>query len=156
EVRALVTSFDQSVQGAPQIHVVVGEAGVGKSTLLRQLLPEARLRGAVMVTGRSLETESRAPYGPWAELILALHEQRAAPALPWPMLERLVPALRSDATPGALPQLDAAQGHQLTQEIVVFLRASSEVRPIGLVLEDMHWADAASWDVLEHVLAQLN
>jgi tetratricopeptide (TPR) repeat protein len=38
---------------------------------------------------------------------------------------------------------------------VAFLRASSEVRPIGLVLEDMHWADAASWDVLEHVLAQL-
>ena len=29
------------------------------------------------------------------------------------------------------------------------------MRPIGLVLEDMHWADAASWDVLEHVLAQL-
>ena len=38
---------------------------------------------------------------------------------------------------------------------MAFLRASSEVRPIGLVLEDMHWADAASWDVLEHVLAQL-
>ena len=155
ELRSLVTAFDQSVQGAPQIHVVVGEAGVGKSTLLRQLLPEARLRGAVMVTGRSLETESRAPYGPWAELVLALHEQGMAPTRPWPMLERLVPALRSDASPVALPPLDAAHGHQLTQEIVAFLRASSEKRPLGLVLEDMHWADAASWDVLEHVLAQL-
>ena len=38
---------------------------------------------------------------------------------------------------------------------MAFLREASEVRPIGLVLEDMHWADAASWDVLEHVLAQL-
>jgi diguanylate cyclase (GGDEF)-like protein/putative nucleotidyltransferase with HDIG domain len=155
EVRSLVTAFDQSVQGEPQIHVVLGEAGVGKSTLLRQLLPEARLRGAVRVPGRSLETESRAPYGPWAELVLALHEQGGAPVRPWPMLERLVPALRSDSTPAALPPLDAAQGHQLTQEIVAFLRAASEGRPIGLVLEDMHWADAASWDVLEHVLAQL-
>ena len=155
EVRSLVIAFDQSVQGEPQVHVVLGEAGVGKSTLLRQLLPEARLRGAVMVTGRSLETENRAPYGPWAELVLALHEQGTAPARPWPMLERLVPALRSDPAPAALPPLDATQGHLLTQEIVAFLCAASEVRPIGLVLEDMHWADGASWDVLEHVLAQL-
>ncbi|MBW8769970.1 MAG: diguanylate cyclase [Gemmatimonadetes bacterium] len=155
ELRSLVTAFDQSVRGEPQLHIVLGEAGVGKSTLLRQLLPEARLRGAVMVTGRSLETESRAPYGPWAEMVLALHEQGMAPARPWPMLERLVPALRTDAAPTALPPLDATQGHQLTQEIVAFLRAASEVRPVGLVLEDMHWADGASWDVLEHVLAQL-
>ena len=155
ELRSLVTAFDQSVQGKPQVHLVLGEAGVGKSTLLRQLLPEARLRGAVMVTGRSLETESRAPYGPWAELVLALQEQGVAPVRDWPMLGRLVPGLRSDPAPVTLPPLDATQGHQLTQEIVAFLRAASEVRPIGLVLEDMHWADAASWDVLEHVLAQL-
>ena len=71
-VRSLVTAFDQSVRGEPQLQIVLGEAGVGKSTLLRQLLPEARLRGAVMVTGRSLETERRAPYGPWVELVLAL------------------------------------------------------------------------------------
>ena len=54
------------------------------------------------------------------------------------------------------PPLDATQGFLLTQEIVAFLRASSEMRPLGLVLEDMHWADAASWDVLEHVLAHRN
>src|SRR5688572_19158432 len=54
-----------------------------------------------------------------------------------------------------LPTLDATQGFLLTQEIVAFLRAASDLRPIALVLEDMHWADAASWDVLEHLLAQL-
>ena len=156
EVRALVTALDQSVQGAPQVHVVVGEAGVGKSTLLRQLLPEARLRGAVMVTGRSLETESRAPYGPWAELILALHELGLTPSRPWPMLERLVPALQTGSGgPGVVPPLDSTQGFLLMQEIVAFLRGASDARPIGLVLEDMHWADAASWDVLDYVLAQL-
>jgi diguanylate cyclase (GGDEF)-like protein/putative nucleotidyltransferase with HDIG domain len=155
DVRSLVTALDQSVRGSPQLHVVIGEAGVGKSTLLRQLLPEARLRGAVMVSGRSLETESRAPYGPWAEVVRALHEQALAPARAWPMLERLVPAL--SGTPGAAvpPPLDATQGFLLTQEIVAYLRSVSDVRPIGLVLEDMHWADSASWDVLEHVLAQL-
>jgi diguanylate cyclase (GGDEF)-like protein/putative nucleotidyltransferase with HDIG domain len=155
EVRSLVSALDQSVQGAPQVHLLIGEAGVGKSTLLRQLVPEARLRGAAMVTGRALETESRAPYGPWAEAILALRELGLAPTRPWPMLERLVPALApASSTTTPLP-LDAGLGHHLTQEIVAFLRGASELRPIGVVLEDMHWADAASWDVLEHVLAQL-
>jgi tetratricopeptide (TPR) repeat protein len=156
EVRALVPTLDQSVQGSPQVRVLIGEAGVGKSTLLRQLLPEARLRGAVMVTGRSLETESRAPFGPWAEIVLALHELGMTPSKPWPLLGRLVPALAAGGTePGVLPTLDATQGHHLMQEIIVFLRGASDIRPIGLVLEDMHWADSASWDVLEYVLAQL-
>jgi diguanylate cyclase (GGDEF)-like protein/putative nucleotidyltransferase with HDIG domain len=156
EVRSLVTALDQSVQGSPQLHVVVGEAGVGKSTLLRQLLPEARLRGAVMAMGRSLETECRAPYGPWVEIVGALHEQGLVPQRPWPMLERLVPALQAGSSgAGVQSALDATQGFLLTQEIVALLRGASDARPIGLVLEDMHWADSASWDVLEHVLAQL-
>ena len=156
DVRSLVTALDQSVQGSPQVHVVIGEAGVGKSTLLRQLLPEARLRGAAMVTGRALETESRAPYGAWVEVIKALRDQGIAPARQWPLLERLVPALQADAgTSGVLLPFDATQGFLLTQEIVTFLRGASDLRPIVLVLEDMHWADSASWDVLEHVLAQL-
>ena len=156
ELRALVTALDQSVQGTPQLHVVIGEAGVGKSTLLRQLLPEVRLRGAVMVTGRSLETESRAPYGAWMEVVQALLDQGIGPRRAWPMLERIVPALRSEASSASgLPTLDSTQRFLLTQEIVAFLRAASDVRPVALVLEDMHWADAASWDVLEHLLSQL-
>jgi len=50
ELRALVMALDQSVHGGPQTRMIIGEAGVGKSTLVRQLLPESRLRGAVMVT----------------------------------------------------------------------------------------------------------
>ncbi|HKH93833.1 MAG TPA: HD domain-containing phosphohydrolase [Gemmatimonadaceae bacterium] len=156
DVRSLVTALDQSVQGSPQLHLVIGEAGVGKSTLLRQLLPEARLRGAAMVTGRSLETEGRAPYGAWVEVIQALRDQGITPVRQWPLLERLVPALQADpGATGVLPPFDATQGFLLTQEIVAFLRSASDLRPIALVLEDVHWADSASWDVLEHVLAQL-
>ncbi|HEV7993415.1 MAG TPA: diguanylate cyclase [Gemmatimonadaceae bacterium] len=155
EVRSLVTALDESVQGRPQARLVIGEAGVGKSTLVRQLLPEARLRGAVMVTGRALETESRAPYGAWAEIVLAIHELGMMPSRPWPLLERLVPALQASGATAGPPMLDAMQGHHLMQELMAFLRSASDVRPIGLLLEDMHWADAASWDVLEYVLAQL-
>ncbi|MDB4878753.1 MAG: diguanylate cyclase [Gemmatimonadetes bacterium] len=156
EMRSLVTALDESVHGVPQARLVIGEAGVGKSTLLRQLLPEARLRGAVIVTGRSLEAESRPPYGVWAEALAGVHELGIAPTRAWPLLSRIIPALRDAAgAAGAATPLDAVQGHRLVEEIVAYLRGASEARPLTVVLEDMHWADTASWDALEYVMAQL-
>ena len=155
ERRSLVSALDESMHGAPQVRLVLGEAGIGKSSLMRQLLPEMRLRGAAMVSGRALESENRPSFGPWAELVLSLHELGLTPPRPWPLLERLVPVLRGPAAPMPVAPLDPTQGHQLLQELVSFLRAASEVRPLALVLEDMHWADTASWDALEYVLAQL-
>jgi diguanylate cyclase (GGDEF)-like protein/putative nucleotidyltransferase with HDIG domain len=156
EMRSLVTALDQSVHGVPQVRLVIGEAGVGKSTLLRQLLPEARLRGAVIVTGRSLEAESRPPFGVWAEALAAVHDLGIAPSGQWPLLGRIVPALQDGTGAGAgTAPVDPVHGHRLLEELVLFLRGASEARPLTLVLEDMHWADSASWDALEYVLAQL-
>jgi diguanylate cyclase (GGDEF)-like protein len=156
ELRSLVTALDQSVHSIPQARLIIGEAGVGKSSLVRQMLPEARLRGAVIVTGRALESESRPPFGVWVEALAAIHDLGLAPTRAWPMLGRMVSVLRTDgAAPGSGTQLDPLQGHRLLEELVLFLRATSEARPLMIVLEDMHWADTASWDALEHVLAQL-
>ena len=156
ELRALVMALDQSVHGGPQTRMIIGEAGVGKSTLVRQLLPESRLRGAVMVTGRAMESESRPPYGPWSEALAGIHALGLAPTRAWPLLGRLVPALRSaNARPSIEGPLDPLQGHQLLGELVAYLRGASEARPLLVVLEDMHWGDIASWDALEYVLAQL-
>ncbi len=156
ELRALVSALDDSGRVGPQGRLVIGEAGVGKSTLVRQLLPEVRLRGAALVTGRALESESRPPFGPWAELVLGLHQMGLVPSRPWPLLERLVPALRPSLDSASPPPLDLSHGHRLLQELVGLLRATSEARPLILVLEDMHWADTASWDALEYVLSQLS
>jgi diguanylate cyclase (GGDEF)-like protein len=156
ELRSLVTALDQSVHGVPQARLIIGEAGVGKSSLVRQLLPEARLRGAVIVTGRALESESRPPFGVWAEALAAVHELGLAPARAWPMLGRVVTPLRADGQlAGSSAPLDPLQGHRLLEELVALLRGASEARPLMIVLEDMHWADTASWDALEHVMAQL-
>ncbi|MFL5607103.1 MAG: HD domain-containing phosphohydrolase [Gemmatimonadaceae bacterium] len=156
ELRSLVTALDYSVHGSPQARLVIGEAGVGKSTLVRQLLPETRLRGAVMVTGRAMETESRPPFGVWSEALAGVHELGIAPARGWPLLSRLIAPLRAGVTPVSIgTALDPLQGHRLLEELVSYLRGASEARPLMIVLEDMHWADTASWDALDYVLAQL-
>ena len=157
ELRSLVTALDESVHGTPQARLVIGEAGVGKSTLVRQLLPEVRLRGAVMVTGRAMESESRPPFGPWAEALAGIHELGIAPA-------RTVAAARVASCrrcarrrrrPRCRRHSTRCRATSCSEELVAYLRGASEARPLTIVLEDMHWADTASWDALEYVLAQL-
>ncbi len=155
ELRTLVSALDDSVHGVPQTRLLIGEAGVGKSSLIRQLLPELRLRGAISVTGRALESESRVPFGPWSEIVSALHAQGVVPARAWPALGKLVPELRTPGTRTSDAGGDAMAGNMVQQELVALLRGVSEARPLMIVLEDMHWGDASSWDALEYVLAQL-
>ena len=156
ELRMLLSALEESMRGTPQLRLVLGEAGVGKSTLVRQLLPEARLRGVVMATGRAMESGSRPSYGPWADLLRSLHELELVPARRWPLLERMAPALRgNEGARRVLPPVEDSQTHQLADELVAYLRAASTSCPLVIALEDMQWADAASWDTLEYVLAQL-
>ena len=46
--------------------------------------------------------------------------------------------------------------YALFGEIVAYLRLVASIRPIVMVLEDLQWADPATWDVLEHVMSQLD
>jgi diguanylate cyclase (GGDEF)-like protein len=81
ELRGLVRLLDEATTGRTRTVAVLGEAGVGKSTLLRQLEPEIRLRGGSMVVGRALEAAMvQPPYAPWVEIIEALERQKQEPA----------------------------------------------------------------------------
>ncbi|HVE93634.1 MAG TPA: diguanylate cyclase, partial [Acidimicrobiales bacterium] len=93
EVRKLVRLLDSSFAGQPGVVAVVGEAGVGKSTLLRQLLPEVRVRNGALVLGRCLEADVKPPYGPWAEALGAVAARVSQGGRDWRELARLVPAL---------------------------------------------------------------
>jgi diguanylate cyclase (GGDEF)-like protein len=77
ELRGLVRLLDQAASGKPHTVAVLGEAGVGKTTLLRQLEPEIRLRGGSMVVGRAVTAVMvQPPYGPWIEIVEALERQK--------------------------------------------------------------------------------
>lgn len=77
ELRGLVHLLDQAATGTPHTVAVLGEAGVGKTTLLRQLEPEIRLRGGSMVVGRAITAVMvQPPYGPWIEIVEALERQK--------------------------------------------------------------------------------
>jgi diguanylate cyclase (GGDEF)-like protein/putative nucleotidyltransferase with HDIG domain len=138
--------------GDPRVLAVVGEAGVGKSTLVRQLAPSARVRGGTLASALCLEADVRPPYGPWADLLGALHAQGLVPRRTWRELPRLVPALRDPSAPLA----GEGSRYALLEEIADFLRAASAQRPLVIVLDDVQWADGSTWDVLEFVASRLS
>ncbi len=170
ELRGLVRLLDEAARGAPQTVAVLGEAGVGKTTLLRQLEPEIRLRGGSMVVGRAVESVLvQPPYAPWIEIVEALERQKqhgdtyagtapgqnhaiSAAETRWPELARIVPALASAIGPDQQPTGSIVA---LLAELAAYIAEAARRRPLVIVLDDLQCADAASWGALEHVVTQL-
>ncbi|MEO5569017.1 MAG: tetratricopeptide repeat protein, partial [Gemmatimonadaceae bacterium] len=108
-----------------------------------------RLRAGSLVAGRCFETDVKRPYAPWAEALSAVNQLGVGGGQVWKELPRLVPELGAAA--GAVAQ----HKYVLFDEAVAYLRMASASRPIVVVLDDMQWADTASWDLLEHVVSSL-
>ena len=151
ELRSLVRFLDDGSIGKPRVVALSGEAGVGKSTLIKQLEPEVRLRAGSLVTGRCQEADVQPPYAPWAEVINAIRRLDRVPIRAWGELSQLVPALAADAS----GDKSGGSRYALLEEIAEYIRIAATNRPLVIVLDDMQWADSASWDTLEYLIPQL-
>lgn len=154
--------LDSAANGRGLLALLGGEPGAGKSRLARELSAEAQARGFLTLTGHCYEMEGT-PYGVFAEVF-----ESAASTLRADELERvvggeisqilkLVPRLK-DRLPAAAPEPErsAAQERRLLLDAVLLVleRLAAE-RPLLVVLEDLHWIDASSLVVLQHVARRL-
>lgn len=149
ERQRLTQLLSQVTQGAPQVVSIIGEAGVGKSSLVRALGSDVRVLGGSLVAGRCADSATRAPYWPWASVISAIRTLRAVPDRTWTALDQLSSSAERQRLPVGSDRL------MLFEEVSEFLRLATTSRPFIVVLDDMQWADAASWDLLEYVIARL-
>lgn len=123
--------------GHGRLAIVGGEAGIGKTTLARDLADRARARGCQVLLGQSYDLMAAAPYGPWLDLF----QRRGAETGPAP-----VPVVFAGRDlPGITNQMD------VFVQVHAYLQALAESGPILLVLEDAHWADLASLDMLRYI-----
>jgi tetratricopeptide (TPR) repeat protein len=130
--------------------VVHGDAGIGKTRLVAELVETARRDGGVVALGAPPELVSEA-LTPWIEVCAALVQQLGAvPDAPWvDVLAPLLPSLvRASVRATATPDLEQAR---LAEAVVALLESCAAQAPILLVLEDLHVADEASLAVLAHV-----
>ncbi|HSR85232.1 MAG TPA: AAA family ATPase [Streptosporangiaceae bacterium] len=141
--------------GQPVVLLVSGDAGVGKTRLLTELAAEAAERGFTILSGRCAELAETVPYLPLADALRAASGSRLADALATrPVLTRLLPDREITRQPGDLPGL--AQ-QQLFGAVVGMLTELAEAQPVLLMLEDLHWADRSTRDLvtfLSRVLRQ--
>jgi DNA-binding CsgD family transcriptional regulator/tetratricopeptide (TPR) repeat protein len=159
ELAALEAALDHAVAGTPIHQLVAGEAGVGKSRLVRETASLAAARGFRVLTGGCADLgEGGVPYGPIVEALRTLVRGLEPSAVDSIMgaaradLARLVPALGS-APDGATPTEFVAP--RLLDGVLGVLQRLAEARPVLFVVEDLHWGDAATREAIAFLARQL-
>ena len=149
ERRTLFRLLDEAAAGNPRVVSIVGESGSGTLTLARQLEPEVRLLGGSMVFGRGRPSAVRQPYGHWAGVLQTMRRIAPPDEPSWRELPKLVPSLVHEGP------AESGSKYRLMEEISAYLRAAAARWPMVVILDEMQWADEASWDTLDHLVEQL-
>lgn len=149
ELGWLIDAMDVVAGGRPQAILVVGDAGIGKTRMLRELETLASKRGFGVAVGRGREGVV-APFLPLAEALAPWSH-----ALPAFVLRHLgIPG--GERRPAAEdPWADTATGSDDPRALVATARAIlglAAPRPVLAVIDDLHWVDHASLDLVSHLV----
>ncbi|MGQ9599301.1 MAG: AAA family ATPase [Anaerolineae bacterium] len=151
ERAALLAHLEAAIHGMGGLALVEGEAGVGKTRLLQELARDAQWRDAQVLWGQGRETADQSPFGPWAEALnsalspLRLEQWSQLVAPIW--LQVLCPLLPALAAFAPEPALEPER-ERLVNAFTQLLIACSRAAPLLVILEDLHWADEDSLEML--------
>jgi DNA-binding CsgD family transcriptional regulator len=163
ELAALSADLDAGVGGRGGVVLLAGEPGIGKTRLAEELAAQARARGALVLWGRCWEGEGAPAFWPWVQVVRAYIKAADSAGLRRDMgagaadIAQLVPAVRDclPDLPAPPPMEPEAARFRLFDSLAGFLRAAAARRPLLLVLDDLHWADAPSLALLRFVGREL-
>src|SRR3984885_13638087 len=179
EMAALEAALDTVRQGEPAAVLIGGEAGMGKTRLIGEFTAAARGAGVRVLTGACLELGADGlPYSPFTAMLRDLVREadpneiagllrgsgRAAREL-----SRLLPELAAGRSPGGPGEAtvvvadDPSYGYavavtagearaHLFEGFLTLLERLAERRPLALIIEDAHWADRSSRDLLAFLI----
>ncbi len=141
-----------------RVVLLAGDPGIGKTRLVAELARRAHDSGAVVLAGRSPE-ETLVPYQPFLEALrhyvlnVPFSRLRATAREYGSELARLVPELRRRAPdlPAPFPSEPETERYRLFEAVVGLLAEISASVPVLLVLDDLHWADRPTLQLLRHL-----
>ncbi|MEU1911487.1 helix-turn-helix transcriptional regulator [Streptomyces massasporeus] len=150
ELDRLAGLLERARAGEARAVLLAGDAGVGKTRLLDEVAGRARGDGMTVVTGHCVDLgDVGLPYLPFTEIlgVLAADERFAGALAAHPVVERLL-GTGSDSVRDVDGRLRLFEG------MAGLLAEVAEVAPLLLVLEDLHWADQSSRDLLRFLLGR--
>ncbi|HEX9030308.1 MAG TPA: ATP-binding protein, partial [Streptosporangiaceae bacterium] len=162
-LRVFGEALDASNAGSSQFLQLVGEPGAGKTRLLGELAAAAALRGLPALWGRAAEFEQQMPFGAVVDA-LDDHVEASLPGLAerlgrdtFGLLSTVLPSARA-AAPGQDHPAAPGPGSDLTGRLQVYrgmrrlLEDLADPHGLALILDDVHWADNASVELLDYLV----
>jgi class 3 adenylate cyclase/tetratricopeptide (TPR) repeat protein len=154
ELADLCAAFDRSVDDrACEQVIVLGEPGIGKSRLVRELLNSVTERGRVLV-GRCLSYGEGITYWPLAEIVEQIAGADVRNGLARTMSGEADGELVASAISGAIGGSEDASSTEDTHWAVRrLLETLARERPVVVIVDDLHWAEPTMLDLVEYVTA---
>jgi adenylate cyclase len=174
QVARLEAVLDELQQGRGRVIFIEGEAGIGKSRLVAELVRLLRACGLSGLLGAAQSIEQQTPYRAWRDIFTSFFDldqvsttaerQRRVTSVAQELIPNMMPRLPllNDVLNLNLPDtpLTGALEPSLRQEslvglLIALLRTWTQERPLILVLEDAHWLDSLSWSLTLQVARTL-
>jgi DNA-binding CsgD family transcriptional regulator len=137
EQATLREALAAALGGRGALVLIGGEAGIGKTALAEWLLTEATAQGALVLVGRCYDLAETPPYGLWREAFARAPSDDGLPTLP-------AAVLLPERDDGAM----LADQDAVMRRVLAYLGTLATGRPLVLLLDDVHWADPVSLDLL--------
>jgi DNA-binding CsgD family transcriptional regulator len=156
ELTALDAALAVAGSGEPSAVLVGGEAGVGKSRLVNEFAGRSRRAGARVLAGGCLELGADGlPFAPFTsvlrELVRDLGADGVAGLLPAGATRELARLLPEFGEPAGSDDAGAARA-RLFEQMLILLEQLADRGPLVLIVEDAHWADRSTRDLLEFLI----
>ncbi|MGW5878265.1 helix-turn-helix transcriptional regulator [Nocardiopsis terrae] len=144
----LLSAARTAGEGVPQTTVLCADAGIGKTRLITEYLARTPLNRTVVGGCLELGTEGIA-YAPFTTVLRHLVREGAPGGTVGGELARLVPGL------GPAPEATEESRARLFEAVLTFLEERARPDGLAVVVEDLHWADASTRDLLVFLLRNL-
>jgi DNA-binding SARP family transcriptional activator len=160
EMDALARVWGSVRRGSGRVVLVEGEAGVGKTRLVEELLRRVVAEGGLALRGRGQEAQATLPYGLIVDLLTSGLDAPgfAGTDAEWlAELTRLAPELRRrfPSLPQPVAGGSSAEVWRLGEAVSQLLFALAAEQPVVVVLDDLHWSDAESCHLLDTAIRRL-
>jgi class 3 adenylate cyclase/tetratricopeptide (TPR) repeat protein len=153
----------QVLAGRGHVLLISGEPGIGKTRLAKEIAERARRQGVEVLWGRCYEGEGRPAFWPWVQIVRGYLSVRSQGELRDQIgrggvdMAGLIPEVRE-----RLPDLPEAPrlAHEdarfrLFDSLTALFKAAALVRPLVVILDDLHWADDPSLRLLEFLTPEM-